>query len=106
MWNRALKGERLNPNQRADFLAQARGLASAAQGRVTAAAREYQGIADQYGYDPTRATGLADFRDVSATASGGQSQQAARPNSEADFNALPAGALYIDPDDGRTYRKR
>ncbi|MNM07002.1 Peptidase M15 [compost metagenome] len=106
MWNRALSGERLNPTQRADFLAQANSLASAAQGRVTAAAREYQGIADQYGYDPTRATGLADFRDVTGSSNSGPSQQAARPQSEADFNALPAGALYIDPDDGRTYRKR
>lgn len=29
----------------------------------------------------------------------------ARPSSEADYNALPSGALFIDPDDGRTYRK-
>lgn len=109
MWNRALEGERLNPNQRADFLNQARQLASSAQNRLTSATREYQGIADQYGYDPSRATGMADFRDVSAsaaTASSAAPQQTARPMTEADFNALPAGALYIDPDDGRTYRKR
>lgn len=30
---------------------------------------------------------------------------AARPQSQADFDALPAGALYIDPDDGNLYRK-
>lgn len=30
----------------------------------------------------------------------------ARPSSDAEFNALPVGALYIDPDDGVTYRKR
>jgi len=29
----------------------------------------------------------------------------ARPQTEADFNALPSGALYVDPDDGKTYRK-
>ncbi|WND79382.1 D-Ala-D-Ala carboxypeptidase family metallohydrolase [Lysobacter capsici] len=29
----------------------------------------------------------------------------ARPITEADFNALPSGATFIDPDDGKTYRK-
>lgn len=32
-------------------------------------------------------------------------QGLAQPQSQADFDALPAGSLYIDPDDGRTYRK-
>lgn len=30
---------------------------------------------------------------------------ASRPQTDADFAALPSGALYVDPDDGRTYRK-
>ena len=46
------------------FLGQARQLASQAQGRLTNTTRQYQGIADQYGFDPQRATGMADFRDV------------------------------------------
>lgn len=29
----------------------------------------------------------------------------ARPTTEAEYNALPSGALFIDPDDGKTYRK-
>lgn len=29
----------------------------------------------------------------------------ARPQTEEDYNRLPAGALFIDPDDGLTYRK-
>lgn len=29
----------------------------------------------------------------------------ARPQSEAEYNALPSGAMFIDPDDGKTYRK-
>jgi hypothetical protein len=28
-----------------------------------------------------------------------------RPKTDADFNALPSGALYVDPDDNKTYRK-
>jgi hypothetical protein len=29
----------------------------------------------------------------------------ARPQTQADFDALESGELYIDPDDGQTYRK-
>jgi hypothetical protein len=30
----------------------------------------------------------------------------ARPKTDAEFNALPKGARYIDPDDGKEYRKK
>lgn len=28
-----------------------------------------------------------------------------RPTTEAEYNAMPSGAIFIDPDDGQTYRK-
>jgi hypothetical protein len=31
--------------------------------------------------------------------------QIARPTTDAEYDALPQGATYIDPDDGKTYRK-
>lgn len=31
--------------------------------------------------------------------------QIARPTTQADYDALPRGASYVDPDDGKTYRK-
>lgn len=34
-----------------------------------------------------------------------QQAQPAQPKSDADYKALPSGALFIDPDDGKTYRK-
>lgn len=34
-----------------------------------------------------------------------QSAGAARPTTDAEFDALPSGALFVDPDDGQTYRK-
>lgn len=34
-----------------------------------------------------------------------QSGDAARPQSQAEFDSLPSGSLYIDPEDGQTYRK-
>lgn len=44
-------------------------------------------------------------RQITGQSSSGNGETA-RPQTEADFNALPPGALYVDPDDGRTYRKR
>lgn len=73
-YNRAKNGERLNPQQRADFVNQARQLANAAQERITAVTRENQAIADEYGWSPTRATGMADFRGVQSSVQGRASQ--------------------------------
>lgn len=72
VFNKVKSGERLNPAQRQDFLQQAANLANAAQQRITAATREFQGIADDYGWDPTRATGMADFRNVTGSVQGQQ----------------------------------
>jgi hypothetical protein len=107
-YNKAISGQRLNPTQRQDFLNQAAQLATNAEGRITWTTRKYQEIARQYGYDPVRGTGMADFSGVTGSVSSGPEPAAgpARPQTDADFKALPSGSLYIDPDDGRTYRKR
>lgn len=42
--------------------------------------------------------------DVPQGASG--TATAAEPKTQAEFDALPPGATYIDPDDGKSYRKR
>lgn len=107
-YNRAMSGQRLNPSQRGDFLRQARDLAGNAERGITATTRQYQDIAREYGYDPVRGTGMADFSGVTGTVSSAPTGNAAvpRPQSDAEFGALPSGTLYIDPDDGRTYRKR
>lgn len=34
-----------------------------------------------------------------------QANSVARPTTEAEYNALPSGAVFIDPDDGKQYRK-
>lgn len=44
---------------------------------------------------------------VSAPASGKQGQQTvATPTTQQDFDALPAGAIYVNPSDGKKYRKK
>ncbi|KAF1692651.1 hypothetical protein [Pseudoxanthomonas koreensis] len=62
--NQILSGVRLNPAQRADFMNQAQQIAGQSQSRITNTARRYQGISEQYGFNPERATGMPDFRGV------------------------------------------
>lgn len=53
-YNRALKGERLNPKQRADFLAQAGSIYSTRTRRYGELVGEYRGYAQDYGLNPDR----------------------------------------------------
>lgn len=76
LFNKLRDGERLNDGQRAGFMASARQVAETARGQITAATREYQDIAEQYGWDTQRATGMADFRDVRSPRSAGASSGA------------------------------
>lgn len=82
--NQILSGNRLNPNQRQQFIAEAQQLAAEAQARITNATRGYQATAEEYGYDPRRATGAPDFRGVSSGKSGGALSQ----NEQAELEAL------------------
>jgi hypothetical protein len=54
------------------------------------------------------ATSLVPGQDYSRDTEGGAagSGSVARPKTDAEFNALPRGARYIDPDDGKEYRKK
>lgn len=38
-------------------------------------------------------------------ATGGEGKTTAQPKTQADYDALPSGAVFIDPDDGKQYRK-
>lgn len=70
LYNNALKGERLNPNQREQFVTEAKKLHDQSRARVANRTIEYADIASQYGYDPVRATG----------------QKLAAPEARAKFN--------------------
>lgn len=48
---------------------------------------------------------LRAVRQANMQGAGQENSSAARPVTQADFDRLPAGSLYVDPDDGRTYRK-
>lgn len=52
LWNRVLNGERLNPNQRAQFRSQALQLAQGARRSLEVTNAEYRRLAEQFGIDP------------------------------------------------------
>lgn len=54
----------------------------------------------------TRLAALQQIRRLQAKYAGQQGGNLPKPNTQAEFDALPSGAQYIDPDDGKTYRKR
>ncbi len=54
LYNRALSGQRLNPNQRADFIAQAQGIYTTRSRRYSELVQEYRGYAAGYGVNPDR----------------------------------------------------
>lgn len=58
MYNNILSGQRLNPNQRNEFLSAAQGLADTSQQTIEQTRQQYADIATQYGWDPVRATGM------------------------------------------------
>lgn len=51
-YNRVMSGERLNPNQRQDFLRQAGNLAKGAQQQVTRFSERYRNLTEGYGLNP------------------------------------------------------
>ena len=54
LYNRALNGQRLNPNQRRDFINQANNLFQTRQQTYDRIASEYRGYAESYGVSPDR----------------------------------------------------
>ena len=54
LYNRALNGQRLNPNQRNDFLSQARNLYQSRRQNYDQISNEYRSYAQDYGVSPDR----------------------------------------------------
>ncbi|SMR76410.1 MULTISPECIES: lytic transglycosylase domain-containing protein [Stenotrophomonas] len=56
-YNKAINGERLNPEQRTGFVSSARGLRDQAQQQIDAYREQYSGLAKEYNYSPERIVG-------------------------------------------------
>ena len=107
LYNRVISGERLNPDQRADFTSRAQALYGDAQQQVEGVLGQYRGIAQAQGMDPSRA--LIDFGyqgqmppTQPAPAAGAGPQQI---QSVDQYHSLPSGAQYVDPT-GKVRTKR
>lgn len=118
-YNRVAKGERLNPKQRAEFLAQARNVFESRKTRFDEISGEYRGYADDYGISadrvvtasaatqpqpgkpkgwsssltPQQRQMAAKFR--GATVAGGLEGNPFAPTSKAEYDALDPGVHYI-----------
>ncbi|WP_133767886.1 hypothetical protein [Enterovirga rhinocerotis] len=117
-YNQLLNGEFLTPKQRQDFVNQAQRVYGQARKKAEETAGVYRNLSKGYQVDANRVVTLpealqAPVVDASATAQPGASAptgspagSVARPTTQADFDRLPRGAVYVDPDDGKTYRKQ
>lgn len=87
IYNRAKAGERLSPNQRAQFLGEARKLRDISAATIATKEMEYGEMADDYGYDPKRATGA-----TLATKQGREGYKTAMQTLNQARDAIKAGA--------------
>jgi hypothetical protein len=87
-YNRMLKGERLAPEMRTDFVNQAGNLFQSHASQYSGAAKKYRGLAEKGGLTPD------DVADEFVSEQAGPAKVA----SDADFEALPSGSQFIGPD--------
>jgi len=102
MYNKVLSGERLAPNQRADFTGRAGKLYKQQLQSFRGTEKLYQNISKGYGFDTSRTV-----PDLSLGVTGDEMSAPARTpiiKTQAEFDALPSGTLYVEPD-GKRYRK-
>lgn len=100
LYNQALKGERLSETQRSDFFGQAQNIFDASKGRAENIVGEYVRLGEKYGL--TR-DDLVIERGDSPEINMQPSSVLKEITSQAEYDALPSGALYLE--DGVRYRK-
>jgi hypothetical protein len=103
LYNQALSGKLLNPKQRQDFLGTAKGKYRSQLKEFKRYADAFGGLASQQGADPSRVVVGYDFSDLED--SQGTESAVAQPKTEAEYAALPSGAVYLGAD-GKPRRKK
>jgi hypothetical protein len=106
LYNRMLSGERLNPQQREDFIGQARGLFQRQEQQYQGIQEQYRGIAERTGVD-TRNTILDFGRPASPNAQSEPSSISGMSDapvlSPEQARTMPPGTVFRTPD-GRVMR--
>lgn len=107
MANRLINGERLNESQRKDFVTQSDGLMKRQERQYQKIQEQYRGIATRRQIDPQNV--IIDFtappeesapppNAAAAQLQGGAQPPPASPKSAEDYNRLPPGSSYVDPE--------
>lgn len=104
LYNRLVKGERLTPVQRDQFVTAGEGFAGEKAERFGKLKSQFEGIARKSGADPNRIM-LDEGMAVTPPPPGGAPKGApVQIKGDADYDALPSGTEFIDPD-GQPRRK-
>lgn len=92
-WNKALNGERLNPNQRQDFINQANKVYKAQSSRHESTVKaRYKQMATRFGVDPENVVGAFDVPDADS----GRAAPAAPPQPQHEITATgPNGQKIV-----------
>lgn len=101
-----MSGQRLTPEQRMDFVKRAGQLFQGAAGLQEGTNARYTDVAQQYGYDPARIVaqvpkiGVLDpqFNLADFVGADGKQTKPLPVTSDADYDALPSGAVFQAPD--------
>lgn len=99
-WNKVLNGERLNPDQRKDFITQARKVYEIRKQRNQAVVKRYTEIAKRNNVNPDDVVGDMSVYEA-GQAQTQQPQQASAPvrvSSPQEAMKLPSGTVFITPD--------
>ena len=105
IYNRVLSGERLAPEQRQDFFVRAGKLHEAQLKGLDQLEGQYRSLSERLSVDPANV--VTDYRVDYGQGDMQMPQTDAHPvpQTQEEYDALPAGTVFKDPDDGKLYTK-
>jgi hypothetical protein len=92
LWNRALRGERLNENQRDDFVNSAKKIVASQKGQLDNLNKQYIDIAAAYDLDPTKIV-IDPFKTLDLTVKPSDKKPKPSPRDQLGLPALPSGVI-------------
>lgn len=92
MWNRALRGERLNENQRTDFVESAKKLVVSQKSQLDNLNKQYIDIASAYQLDPTKIV-IDPFKTLDLTLKPSDNKPKPSARDQLGLPALPSGVI-------------
>jgi hypothetical protein len=92
LWNRALRGERLNENQRDDFVNSAKKIVASQKGQLDNLNKQYIDIAAAYQLDPTKIV-IDPFKTLDLTVKPSDKKPKPSPRDQLGLPAVPSGVI-------------